>query len=209
LYGVFFGAFSCIVECFLESGGEGSSIWHHCNCFANSVDFGAQGLKKEIEMDLLSDAWIPVRPVDGGGSVKITLQELLCSHQHWQLCLPRDDMELAALQLLVSIVQVSWIPEDDAALRRFLNQPLSEADFKTGIAQWGDMFLLDHPEHPCLQVKGVAAKDVTGLEKLMAGLTGATNCTFVNEPGQGDFLCGGCAAIALFNQANNAPSFGG
>lgn len=160
-------------------------------------------------MDLLAESWIPVRPVDGGSSAKITLRELLCSDQTWQLCLPRDDMELAALQLLISLVQVSWIPEDDASLRRFLNQPLSPSDFETGVAQWGDMFQLDHPKHPCLQVKGVVAKEATGLDKLMAGLTGATNCTFVNEPGQGDFLCGGCAAIALFNQANNAPSFGG
>lgn len=160
-------------------------------------------------MNLLNDAWIPVRPVDGGSPAKITLRELLCSDQAWQLCLPRDDMELAALQLLISLVQISWIPEDDASLRRFLNQPLSPSDFETGVAQWGDMFRLDHPEHPCLQVKGVVAKEATGLDKLMAGLTGATNCTFVNEPGQGDFLCGGCAAIALFNQANNAPSFGG
>jgi CRISPR system Cascade subunit CasA len=118
-------------------------------------------------------------------------------------------MELAALQLLISIVQVSWIPEDDTALRRFVNQPLSEAEFAAGMIQWGDMFQLDHPRYPCLQVRGVAAKEVTGLDKLMAGLTGATNCAFVNEPAQGDFLCGGCAAIALFNQANNAPGFGG
>jgi len=47
------------------------------------------------------------------------------------------------------------------------------------------------------------------MDKLLAGLTGATNCTFVNEPGQGGALCSGCSAIALFNQANNAPSFGG
>lgn len=160
-------------------------------------------------MNLLSDSWIPVRSMDGGSAVKITLQELLCSDQAWQLCLPRDDMELAALQLLISIVQVSWIPEDDASLRRFINQPLSPSDFETGVVQWGDMFQLDHPEHPFMQVKGVVAKKITGLDKLMVGLTGSTNCTFVNEPGQGDFLCGGCAAIALFNQANNAPSFGG
>jgi CRISPR system Cascade subunit CasA len=160
-------------------------------------------------MNLLNDAWIPVRPLDGGGSVKITLQELLCTNQHWQLCLPRDDMELAALQLLISMVQISWIPEDDASLRRFLNQPLSETDFEAGVAPWGDMFQLDHPKYPFMQVKGVVAQKTTGLFKLMSGLSGGQNCTFVNEPGQGDFLCGGCVAIALFNQANNAPSLGG
>lgn len=56
---------------------------------------------------------------------------------------------------------------------------------------------------------GVKATEPTGMDKLLAGLTGATNCAFVNEPGLADALCGGCTAIALFNQANNAPSFGG
>jgi CRISPR system Cascade subunit CasA len=160
-------------------------------------------------MDLLKGCWIPVRPLSGGAPEAISLRQLLCGDDRWQLCLPRDDMELAALQLLVCLVQVTWMPEDDAALKRAVNRPLSEADFDEGIARWGDLFQLDHPETPCLQVKGVAAKEVTGMDKLMAGLTGATNCAFVNEPGQGEALCGGCAAIALFNQANNAPSFGG
>lgn len=42
------------------------------------------------------------------------------------------------------------------------------------------------------------------MEKLLAGVSGATNCAFVNQPGQGEALCGGCTAIALFNQANQA-----
>ncbi|PPC75069.1 type I-E CRISPR-associated protein Cse1/CasA [Pokkaliibacter plantistimulans] len=160
-------------------------------------------------MELLSGAWIPVRPIEGGASQTVRLADVLCSQQRWILSLPRDDMELAALQLLICLIQISWIPEDDDALRRYLTQPLSPAEFEQGIRQWGDMFRLDHPDSPCLQVKGVSAKEATGMDKLMAGLTGATNCTFVNEPNQAEALCGGCAAIALFNQANNAPSFGG
>ncbi|HGU1616217.1 TPA: type I-E CRISPR-associated protein Cse1/CasA [Escherichia coli] len=64
-------------------------------------------------------------------------------------------------------------------------------------------------EHPFMQTKGVKANDVTPMEKLLAGVSGATNCAFVNQPGQGEALCGGCTAIALFNQANQAPGFGG
>ncbi len=60
-----------------------------------------------------------------------------------------------------------------------------------------------------MQTKGVKANDVTPMEKLLAGVSGATNCAFVNQPGQGEALCGGCTAIALFNQANQAPGFGG
>lgn len=160
-------------------------------------------------MDLLTDPWIPVRPLAGGVPETIGLEQLLCGDQRWQLCLPRDDMELAALQLLVCLVQVTWLPGDDAGLRQAVNQPMRPADYVSGADLWGDLFQLDHPEAPCFQVKGVAAKEITGMDKLMAGLTGATNCAFMNERGQGTALCGGCTAIALFNQANNAPGFGG
>lgn len=47
------------------------------------------------------------------------------------------------------------------------------------------------------------------MDKLLAGLTGATNSCFVNQSGMAGGLCGGCAAIAVFNQASCAPSFGG
>lgn len=160
-------------------------------------------------MNLLTEKWIPVRPLHGGAPERVSLAEVHCTDTPWLLCLPRDDMELAALQLLICLTQISWIPEDDTALRRYLSQPMSQGDFDKGIGQWGEMFRLDHPTAPALQVKGVSAKEATGMDKLLAGLTGATNCAFVNEPGQGAMLCGGCAAIALFNQANNAPSFGG
>jgi len=160
-------------------------------------------------MNLLVDAWIPVRPLSGGPPLQISLQTLLCRSERWTLCLPRDDMELAALQLLVCLLQVAWIPKDADELRGRIGKPLTEGEFQAGVDKWGDTFRLDHPETPFMQVKGVSAKEPTGMDKLLAGLTGATNCTFVNEPGQGDALCPGCSAIALFNQANNAPSFGG
>lgn len=160
-------------------------------------------------MNLLTDHWIPVRPLNGGSPQAITLEQLLCSNERWLLSLPRDDMELAVLQLLICLVQVSWIPEDEQALHSYVTKPLTTDAFVQGIAKWRDTFCLDHPEHPFMQVKGVDAKEPTGMDKLLAGLTGATNCTFINEPGQGEALCGGCTAIALFNQANNAPSFGG
>lgn len=160
-------------------------------------------------MNLLTDHWIPVRPINGGAPQAITLEQLLCGDERWLLSLPRDDMELSALQLLICLVQVSWIPENEQALHSYVTKPLSMDAFRQGISKWQDTFCLEHPEHPFMQVKGVDAKEPTGMDKLMAGLTGATNCTFINEPGQGEALCGGCTAIALFNQANNAPSFGG
>lgn len=160
-------------------------------------------------MNLLTEAWIPVRPLPIGAACKITLRQLLCENGQWELSLPRDDMELAALQLLVCTAQAFWPPQDTTELKRRIGAQLSMEEFDSGCGQYRDWFQLDHPQYPFMQVRKVNAKDPTPMDKLLAGLTGATNSCFVNEPGLGACLCGGCAAIALFNQASNAPSFGG
>jgi CRISPR system Cascade subunit CasA len=161
-------------------------------------------------MDLLRSAWIPVQnQISGGQSRKLTLRQLLCSDTRWSLSLPRDDLEFAALQLLVCMVQVLFPPVDKDGLQQRIRKPMSEKEYETGIQSMEDWFCVDHPEYPFMQVKGVKANIVTSLDKLLAGLDTATNSRFVNEPGLADRLCGGCAAVALYNQANNAPSFGG
>lgn len=160
-------------------------------------------------MNLLTEAWIPVRPLPTGAACKITLRQLLCEDGRWELALPRDDMELAALQLLICMAQVFFAPPDTNILKQRIVKPLPPEEFERGYAPYADWFQLDHQKFPFMQVRNVGAKEATPMDKLLAGLTGATNSCFVNEPGLGAALCGGCAAIALFNQSSNAPSFGG
>ena len=160
-------------------------------------------------MNLLTDQWIPVRPLDGAGAEKITLRDLLCTDGRWELCLPRDDMELAALQLLVCITQALLTPNDVAELSGRIAKPIPAERYDAAIEPVCDWFSLNHPTYPFMQVRGVAAKEPTPMDKLLAGLTGATNSCFVNQSGLAGGLCGGCAAIVLFNQASCAPSFGG
>lgn len=160
-------------------------------------------------MNLMTDAWIPVRSLAGGGVQTITLQTLLCGQGKWRLSLPRDDMELATLQLLICLMQIIAPAENDAVYRHRVERLMAEDEFLLLIQPWLECFCLDHPEYPFMQVKGVKASEPTSMDKLLAGLSGATNCAFINEPNQGQALCGGCTAIALFNQANNAPGFGG
>jgi len=150
-------------------------------------------------MNLLTDTWIPVRSKAGGQPQHISYAQLLCQPTQWLPCLPRDDMELALIQLLVSMTQVIFVPSDDAMLKQRYQVPLTEDEYRQGTQHWLDDFDLTHPQAPFMQVKGVAANEPTGMDKLLSGVTGATNCTFVNEPGQGEALCSGCAAIALFN----------
>lgn len=160
-------------------------------------------------MNLLKDDWIPVRPLPGGKPVKITLRKLLCHDERWEVCLPRDDMELATIQLLICIIQVIFMPKTATELKQRIANPMSYQEYDAAIVPYDDWFQLDHPKYPFMQVRGVTATDITSFDKLLAGLNSATNSCFVNESGMGDDLCAGCAAIALFNQASCAPSFGG
>lgn len=157
-------------------------------------------------MNVVSDRWIPV--YKEGASCFASLQDVLCTNADWELALPRDDMELAALQLLVSLTQVLFPTPDQPALRTRLNTPLAEADFRSATERFRDWFDLDHPRTPFMQTRGVAAKDVTPIQKLFIGLPEGNNHAFFNAEGEIKSVCGGCAAIALFNQASNCPSFG-
>jgi CRISPR system Cascade subunit CasA len=160
--------------------------------------------------DLLANDWIPVRPKEGGAPCRISLRTLLCgAGTVWQPHLPRDDMELALVQLLCALAQVCWMPKDKSAWLRRVQRPLSDADYQAGIAPYTDWFQLDHAQYPFMQVREVAAKEPTGMDKLLPGLDSSSNSCFVNQPGLATGLCGGCTAIALFNQSTQAPGFGG
>ena len=162
-------------------------------------------------MNLLEDPWIPLRADDGAGVFRLlTYRDLLCEPgQHWQISLPRDDLELACLQLLVCMTQVMFLPNDDTELRQRLAAPLTPTEFDAGLAPFLDWFDLDHPTQPFMQTRGVKAADPTPIQKLLIGLPEGNNHAFFNEAGEIGQVSGTVAAIALFNQASNCPSFGG
>ena len=155
-------------------------------------------------MKLLVDSWIPV-----GNQQTISLQTLLTQKGGWQISLPRDDMEMACLQFLVCLVQSLFPPADQKALRQRINTPLTLEGFQSGINGKESWFDPAHPDQPFMQTLGVKSKELTEMAKLFAGLDSSTSSVFVNEPGLADRLCPSCTSIGLFNQANNAPSFGG
>lgn len=162
-------------------------------------------------MNLLEDPWIPVRADHGAGAFRLlTYRDLLCEPgQNWQISLPRDDLELACLQLLVCMTQVMFLPDDDTALRQRLAAPLTPAEFDAAIAPCLDWFDLDHPTQPFMQARGVRAEKTTAIQKLLVGLPEGNNHAFFNEVGEIGKLSAPLAAIALFNQASNANSMGG
>lgn len=161
-------------------------------------------------MNLLEDPWIPVRADGGTGTFELlTFRQLLCETGNWQVSLPRDDLELACVQLLVCMTQVMFLPENDAIWRKRLTDPLSPEEFAAGIEPCLDWFDLDHPTQPFMQSRGVKATEETPIQKLLIGLPEGNNHAFFNEAGEVRHLSGTVAAIALFNQASNCPSFGG
>jgi len=158
-------------------------------------------------MNLLTDAWIPIQ--HQSNYQKISLQQLLCVEQTGELCLPRDDMELACLQLLCAITQVLFIPKDKKALIQLLKEPITSEAYANACAGKMDWFDLNHTETPFMQIRGVKSTQPTPMDKLLAGVADGTNKAFVNPQGLADALCSGCVVIALFNAANNCPSMGG
>lgn len=158
-------------------------------------------------MNLLTDQWIPVQQL--GIQEKITLQQLLCGENEGELCLPRDDMELACLQLLVAIVQVLFTPADKKSLVDRVKSPLSLQEYVDACEGRLEWFDLEHPDTPFMQFRGVKSKEPTGMEKLLAGVADGTNKAFMNPQGLGAGLCSSCVAIALYNTAYNCPSMGG
>lgn len=161
-------------------------------------------------MNLLKDPWIPVRTDGGTGTFRLlTYQQLLCEMGNWQVSLPRDDMELACVQLLVCMTQVMFLPENDKVLRTRIAGVLSVADFAVGVKPCQDWFDLDHPTQPFMQSRGVKSIEDTPIQKLLIGLPEGNNHAFFNETGEVRNLSATLVAIALFNQASNCPSFGG
>ena len=160
-------------------------------------------------MNLLNDPWIPVRAGGTGKFCLLTFEELVCGQGDWWVSLPRDDLELATIQLLVCMAQVMFMPETDSELLDQLRRPLTPERFADGTGPFREWFDLDHPTQPFMQTRGTSAKKITPIQKLLPGLPEGNNHAFFNEPGEVPELGVAAAAIALFNQASNSPSFGG
>jgi CRISPR system Cascade subunit CasA len=158
-------------------------------------------------MNLLTDPWVPVQ--EAGKARFVRLRDVLCEESDLHIAMPRDDMELACLQLLICLTQVLFMPDDAKALKQRARAPLTVSEYEDGIADYIDWFDLNHPDTPFMQIRGVKAKEVTPIQKLFVGLPEGNNHAFFNDPGEISSVCAPIAAIALFNQAMNAPSMGG
>ena len=158
-------------------------------------------------MNLFTDPWLSVHVA--GRQTFISLSELLCTDEPYQIALPRDDMEMAALQLAVCLTQVAFMPDSEAELRERIARPMSQDEYDQRIKSLAPWFRLDDPNCPFMQTKGVKAAEMTPIQKLLPGLPEGNNHCFFNRPGEIRRLGPPMAAVALFQQATATPSFGG
>jgi CRISPR system Cascade subunit CasA len=163
-------------------------------------------------MNLLIDSWIPVR--EGATFKQISYKELLCTEQPGlQVALPRDDLELACIQMLAAMTQVIFIPKDKKELRTRIKISLTDKEYDEGIEKFNEKdrewFDLDHPNWPFMQVSDPKAVNSTPAQKLFPGLPAGNNHAFFNEKGEYNKICQSCAAIALFNLCTHTPNISG
>ncbi|MBI4655198.1 MAG: type I-E CRISPR-associated protein Cse1/CasA [Elusimicrobia bacterium] len=158
-------------------------------------------------MNLLTDAWIPV--TEDRKFKHITLKNALCRDGVWDIALPRDDMEMATLQIVICLVQVIFPPKNATELKGRLAKPMGEKEFDDGIEKFIDWFELEHKDYPFMQTRGMKDKKVTPIQKLFVGLPAGNNDAFFNIPDEVQQSCSSCSVIVLFNQASNCPGFGG
>ncbi len=158
-------------------------------------------------MNLLIDPWIPIQK--NAEFKLVTLQSLLCEENIGEVALSRDDMEMACLQLLICLTQVLFLPDNEKVLRKRIVKPLTKDEYEIGIRAYIDWFDLKHPETPFMQIRGVKSAKPTPIQKLFIGLPAGNNHAFFNDAGDISGVSESAAAIVLFNQAMNSPSFGG
>lgn len=159
-------------------------------------------------MNLLRDPWIPVRK--GSDFKQITYKELLCSEQSdLQVALPRDDLELACIQMLAALTQVIFMPVDKKGLRARIKTPLTEQEYDAGIKKHLEWFDLEHPQWPFMQVLDPGASESTLIQKLFPGLPAGVSHAFFNEVNECRKVCPSCAVISLFNLCTHTPNMSG
>lgn len=161
-------------------------------------------------MNLLTEDWIPVE-LDNERT-RISLETLLTTDDDWKLTSFRDDMELATIQLLVSLVQVCFMPKDKAELIRRLDKPLTLQEYQKGIESFVEWFDLVHEKWPFMQAPqkevGIWGDEIP-IQKLYLGLPEGNNHCFFNNVGEVTGVHFGDAAVMLYNLALNAPGFSG
>ncbi|HOX57833.1 MAG TPA: type I-E CRISPR-associated protein Cse1/CasA [Verrucomicrobiota bacterium] len=176
-------------------------------------------------MNLIEDAWIPVRR-RSGKIESITPWQLtdgFSTDPFVQVAAPRPDFSGALVQFLIGLLQTQLAPEDVSEWRRKLRQPPVAEELKAAFKDAGSSFQLDGEGPRFLQdlnlereiavLDSAAQEDRTKcvgdlLVNIPTGKTLRDNTDLFVKRGLVDVLCPACAAAALITMQINAPSGG-
>jgi CRISPR system Cascade subunit CasA len=165
-------------------------------------------------MNLIEDAWIPVRRRSGKLS-RITPWQLtdgFAEDPFTELAAPRPDFDGALIQFLIGLLQTCFAPEDAREWRQRLRQPPTSKELKRAFDPVASAFDLDGSGPRFLQDLTLAEERARRVgDILIEAPTGKTledNTDLFVKRGRITALCPACAAAALLTLQTNAPSGG-
>lgn len=163
-------------------------------------------------MNLLQDAWMPVRNVSG--QREWIAPERLGESQWQAFDADRPDFNGALAQFAIGLLQTTTPATDTIRWRALFREPPSAETLREWFVPVHDAFELDGMGPRFMQdfdlgTEGVAVNDISALLIDSPGEnTLKNNADHFVKRGQVRALCPACAALALFTLQVNAPSGG-
>lgn len=168
-------------------------------------------------MNLICDAWIPVRKKNGA-KIKIAPWQITegigTTDEIIELAAPRPDFNGALIQFLIGLLQTTCAPQNIDEWRKWLNNPPTADELKKKFEPVAYAFNLDG-EGPrfmqdlTLEKDGPSEQDIS---TLLIDAPGANTITLnkdhFNKRGFVSFICENCVASVLYTLQINAPSGG-
>lgn len=165
-------------------------------------------------MNLINDAWIPVRRRNGE-KIKIAPWQITegsgTENEVVELAAVRPDFNGALVQFLIGLLQTTCVPKNTGEWRRWLNNPPDPGQLKKRFETVAYAFNLDGDGPRFMQEARLDDKEKR-IEHLLIDTPGKKkideNTDFFIKRNRIDKICSNCAAMSLYSLQINAPNRG-
>ena len=163
-------------------------------------------------MNLIFDAWIPVRREDGTIMRIAPWQLTVPDNPVIALAAPRPDFNGALMQFMIGLLQTAATPDSHDAWVDWLEQPPSTEELKSLFMKFYEAFELAGEGACFMQDFDVLDGEPKPINALLidapGGKTLKDNADHFVKRGDVTALCGTCAVTALYTLQTNAPAGG-
>jgi CRISPR system Cascade subunit CasA len=166
-------------------------------------------------MNLITDAWIPVRRKSGKIEKIAPWQVTDPVDPIMELAVPRPDFNGALVQFLIGLLQTTCAPEGNSDWRKWLNNPPSTDELKEKFDAVVFAFNLDGDGPRFMQdltIEKELKEPEETVDSLLMDSPGGQTLKFHTDlfvkRGRIEKICPECAAMALFTLQTNAPAGG-